>query len=205
MLQIRDLKVEKTGKVICQVDELDVARGEHLAVIGGNGSGKSTLLRIIAGLEQKFSGTCDADVAVGSRVFVHQAPYLFRGTALFNAAYGLAARGIARQRRNAEAQRWLDELGVGHLSDRQCVSLSGGEQRRVALARAFATQADILLLDEPLADLDSEGIEFVYRALALSSRSTVLVSSPVPLPSLPLQTPEAGIESGLQFLPFAIP
>ncbi len=181
MIQICDLIVEKGGRTICHVEQFAAARGEQVAVLGSNGSGKTTLLRVLAGLEHDFTGRCEVDVPVGSRVYVHQAPYLFRGSALFNAAYGLAAQGVAKRERQVVAKKWLDDLGVGSLANRQCSSLSGGEQRRVALARAFATKADLLLLDEPLADLDPKGIEFVNRALAAVEDSTVLISSPVPL------------------------
>jgi tungstate transport system ATP-binding protein len=181
MLQIRNLKVDKAGKTICRVDKLDIQRGERIAVIGANGCGKTTLLRVVGGLESEFSGLCQADVPLGERVYVHQSPYLFRGTVLQNATYGLATRGMSRRDQLSAAHRWLDELGVGHLAARQCATLSGGEQRRVALARALATEADLLLLDEPLADLDCEGMEFVWRAIAAVAGSTVVVSSPVPL------------------------
>ncbi len=182
MLRIRNLKVEKAGKTICHVPELDVAHGDRVAVIGANGSGKTTLLRVVAGLAADITGECRVDVPPRRRVFVHQAPVLFRGSVLFNAAYGLAARNVPRRERTATARQWLGTLGVDHLHNRHCAHLSGGERRRVALARAFATGADVLLLDEPLADLDPEGIDAVCRALSMASSSTILITSPVPLP-----------------------
>ncbi len=182
MLRIQNLQVEKADKTICHVPELDVARGERLAVIGPNGSGKTTLLRVASGLEREFTGLCHIGAPTRSRVFVHQAPYLFRGSVLFNTTYGLAARGIARRQQISIAREWLAALGVEHLVGRQCSTLSGGERRRVALARAFALEADLLLLDEPFADLDEDGIAVVCRAIATVSRSTILIASPVALP-----------------------
>lgn len=182
MIDIRDLIVERAGKTICKVQELSVASGENAAVIGANGSGKTTLLRVLGGLEDRYAGRCQASVPQRDRVYVHQSPFLFRGTVLFNACYGLAARNIPRDERTTVAQRWLATFGVGHLAERQCRFLSGGERRRVALARAFATQAALLLLDEPFADLDDEGIEVVARAIHETPKSTILISSPVPLP-----------------------
>ena len=182
MLQIRNLRVEKAGKTICRVPKLDVTRGEQVGVIGPNGSGKTTLLRVVSGLESKCRGECRADVPPLDRVYVHQAPYLFRGTVLFNTLYGLAARQVPRRERLSLAQQWLNTLGIRHLAQRRSTSLSGGERRRVALARAFAIQPAILLLDEPFADLDQEGIELVCGALATAANSTVLIASPIPLP-----------------------
>jgi ABC-type nitrate/sulfonate/bicarbonate transport system ATPase subunit len=182
MLQIRNLKVEKAGKTICDLPDLDVARGERVAVLGPNGSGKTTLLRVLSGLEVEFTGKCQSAVSRRDRVYVHQSPYLFRGSVLFNATYGLAARKMARRKQVSTAREWLDTLGVGHLAERQCGNLSGGERRRVALARAFAIQSDVLLLDEPLADLDEEGMDIVCRAISTVTRATILMSSPVPLP-----------------------
>ncbi len=181
MLRIRDLRVEKGGKPICAVQQMDVQQGERVSIVGGNGSGKTTLLRVMGGLENQFTGECRAEVPVERRVYVHQTPYLFRGTVLHNVVYALVARRVARQARIPSARRWLRDLGVEHLQHRQSSNLSGGERRRVALARAFATEADILLLDEPFAELDCAGIDTVCSAISALPRSTIVVSSPVAL------------------------
>lgn len=182
MLRIRDLKVEKAGRTICHVGELDVTRGERLAVIGPNGSGKTTLLRVAGGLERDFAGECRVAAPPRDRVYVHQSPYLLRGSVMFNATYGLAARKVPRRERDAAARQWLGTLGVEHLMHRRSRRLSGGETRRVALARALAVRPDLLLLDEPLADLDEAGIAAVCRALDALTNTTILIASPVPLP-----------------------
>ena len=182
MLQIRELNVVKADKLICHVDELDVVAGERLAVIGSNGSGKTTLLRVIGGLEAEFGGTCQVDVGRDERVYLHQSPYLFRGSVLFNASYGLAARGVGRRESHRRAHEWLEIFGVEHLVHRRCGRLSGGERRRVALARAFAVQPSLMLLDEPFAELDQQGVHLVSHALGLIPRTTVVISSPSALP-----------------------
>lgn len=183
MLQIRDLRVDKGGRTICCVPELTVGSGERVALVGPNGSGKTTLLRVLSGLERDIHGECRIVPPMRKRVYVHQSPYLFRGTVMWNVGYGLAARNIDKKSRTSTVWHWLNVFGIGGLAERHCEKLSGGERRRVALARAFAIRPDLLLLDEPLADLDEEGIEIVCRAIADESESTIVIVSPVPVPS----------------------
>jgi len=180
-IQIRDLEVRKSGKRICFVPELDIQAGDRLAVTGPNGSGKTTLLRVLMGLES-YEGQCQVSIPPEKRVYVHQQPYLFRGSVRFNAAYGGELRRLPRDERAALSLHWLDLLGVKHLADRRCETLSGGEKRRVALARAFALGRDLLLLDEPLAELDDGGIACVMRALE-ESPATIIIATPSELPA----------------------
>jgi len=177
-----DLTVSKSGQVICRLAEFTVFPGERLGIGGANGSGKSTLLRVLGGLERDFTGTCRIDIPPRDRVFVHQTPYLLRGTVLHNVAYGLAARSVERSERRRIALDWLARLGIADLAGRRVDSLSGGEGRRVALARACVLRPKLLLLDEPLADLDESGTRCVGEALAELSDATVLIASPIPLP-----------------------
>jgi len=182
VIEVEDLQVRKDDSTICHVPELKVEPAERVVIVGDNGTGKTTLLRVLAGLEKEFSGRCAVNVSTRERVFVHQSPLLFRGNVLFNASYGLAAQGIPKSAREATAREWLARLGIDHLADRRAGKLSGGEQRRVALARALALQPVVVLLDEPFAELDEAGIDIVGRAIASLRESTVLISSPVPLP-----------------------
>ena len=181
MLRIENLAVEKAGRTVCFVPHLEVQRGERINVVGPNGCGKSTLLRVLSGLENEFNGECNVDVPIRNRVFVHQSPFLFRGSVLSNVMYGLRARQLPRQQQRSSAQHWLKVFGVAHLENRSSDKLSGGERRRVALARAFAVEPDLLLLDEPFSDLDSDGVELVSKAIDEGNNRTILVSSPTPL------------------------
>ncbi|AWZ08997.1 ABC transporter permease [Streptomyces sp. ICC4] len=142
---------------------LDAEPGTTIAVVGENGAGKTTLLRALLGLTPRAYAELrlgDADVTAlpphkRQVAWVPQDGALFPHlTALANTAYGLRARGVPRAEARAEAQAWLDRLGVGHLARRKPAQLSGGQAQRVALARALAARPRLLLLDEPLAALD---------------------------------------------------
>ncbi|MER5887870.1 ABC transporter permease [Streptomyces sp. NPDC001941] len=142
---------------------LDADPGTTIAVVGENGAGKTTLLRALLGLtdrahaELRLGGLDVTRLPPHRRgvAWVPQAGALFpHMSALANTAYGLRAHGVPRAEARAQAQAWLDRLGVGHLAHRKPAQLSGGQAQRVALARALATRPRLLLLDEPLAALD---------------------------------------------------
>ena len=175
MIQVRDLQVRFGEVLALQLAELQVRPGERLAIYGANGSGKSTLLRVLAGLEAPTVGEVTGLPPPGRVVMVRQHPWLFRGTVLANVNLVLRAHGLPMDR----AQACLHALGAVHLADRPAQKLSGGERRRVAMARALALVPEVLLLDEPLAELDKSGIDTVVAALA-SFAGTLIVASPIP-------------------------
>jgi ABC-type Fe3+/spermidine/putrescine transport system ATPase subunit len=142
---------------------LEIAAGELLALIGASGSGKTTTLRIVAGYEMPDSGT----VTLDGRDITVLPPQdrgfgmVFQHYALFphmpvedNVAFGLEARGVPKAKRLAQARSALESVGLGGAGHRGVQSLSGGEQQRVALARALVIEPQVLLLDEPLSNLD---------------------------------------------------
>lgn len=194
MIDVCSLKVSKEGRTICDVPKLTVRPGERLAVIGTNGSGKSTLLRVLAGLEHDYQGHCEVQATPRERTYVHQKPYLFRGSVLSNVAYGLRARGQSRSAATKAALACLERFGIRELASRTTRNLSGGETRRVAIARAVVLDPRLLLLDEPLSDLDAEGIESVCRVLTALTDTTVLIASPTTLRPA-LATEELRLES----------
>ncbi|MCA9230969.1 MAG: ATP-binding cassette domain-containing protein [Planctomycetales bacterium] len=178
MITISDLLVAREGQTLCSVAKLSLPSGGRLAVVGSNGSGKTTLLRVLANLEDKYQGSCQVDVGNRERTFLHQQPYLFRGSVLANVRFGEQGRG----RQNSEATKWLERLGIGQLAHRTTQNLSGGEARRVALARTLARRARLLLLDEPLADLDPKATADVCQVLNELRDTTLILTSPCELP-----------------------
>ena len=183
MIEIHDLRVECGGKTICSVDQLTVGAGEHLAIVGPNGSGKTTLLRVLAGLTAPSAGQCQIAVDLRRRTYVHQQPYLFRGTALSNVRYGEGRKATDWP----DATRWMERLGVDRVAQQSARDLSGGEARRVALARALACQPTLLLVDEPFADLDDDASLVVCNTLNHLGETTLIVASPTKVPP-PLTT-----------------
>ena len=175
---------------------LDVAAGETLAVLGPNGSGKSTALAVTAGLVTPDAGRVVLDGRVltdvgpgrpGVRVAPHarrtallgQEPLLFPHLdALENVAFGPRSAGMPRATARRDAQRWLDEAGVGELAARRPAQLSGGQAQRVAVARALAAEPALLLLDEPLAALDVAVLPALRQTLrrVLADRTAIVVT-----------------------------
>jgi ABC-type Fe3+/spermidine/putrescine transport system ATPase subunit len=142
---------------------LEIGRGELLALIGASGSGKTTTLRMVAGYEVPDAG----QVLLDGHDITNLPPQrrnfgmVFQHYALFphlpvgeNVAFGLEARGVPRRERRERARRALEGVGLGGAVERPVQSLSGGEQQRVALARALVIEPRVLLLDEPLSNLD---------------------------------------------------
>jgi ABC-type Fe3+/spermidine/putrescine transport system ATPase subunit len=161
-------RFEDKGRAAVDAVSLEVRAGELLALIGASGSGKTTTLRIAAGYEQPDEGSVILADGAGKRRDITDLPpqkrgfgMVFQHYALFphmnveeNVAFGLEARGIRKTERLERARRALDNVGLGHAGPRPVQSLSGGEQQRVALARALVIEPQVLLLDEPLSNLD---------------------------------------------------
>jgi ABC-type Fe3+/spermidine/putrescine transport system ATPase subunit len=170
-LLAQDLRIEKKsrgGDFSLFIDELAIHRGEVLVVLGPNGAGKSTLLRTLAGVEEPTSGTIQRDPE--DRVtMVFQRPIALAGSVLHNVRIALRSQGIGTPAANESSLAALEHFGIGHLCERPANELSGGELRRLALARAFALNPAVLLLDEPFDDLDGRSQE----ALSLDLRNAV--------------------------------
>jgi tungstate transport system ATP-binding protein len=166
---------------------LDGSRGP-LVVLGPNGAGKSVLLRMLAGLiapdvgEVTWRGTPPDPARARALGFVFQKPVLLRRSARANIEYALSLAGTAAAERRQLAERTLASAGLGHVSASPARSLSGGEQQRLALARALCLSPEFLFLDEPTSNLDpaaTAAIESQLRAAHQEGVSSVMITQDV--------------------------
>jgi tungstate transport system ATP-binding protein len=155
-------------RTLLDVESLAIEAGAGYLLTGANGSGKTTLLRILAGLEPasakrfRYRGTEESLHPYPERlrqviVYVHQHPYLFHTSLWHNLEYGLKCRGLAAPERATRVRDAIAWAGMAMRSRVPPGRMSGGEKQRVALARARALDPEVLLLDEPTANLDREG------------------------------------------------
>jgi tungstate transport system ATP-binding protein len=158
--------------------DLRIAAGERVAVIGANGSGKSTLLRVLHGLLRPSGGAVRRDDAM-RQAMVFQRPFALRASALSNVALALWLRGTRWRPAKQQASEALGRVGLGSVALRNARTLSGGQLQRLALARAWSLQPQVLLLDEPTASLDPHAkreVEALMSDLAASGMTLVFAS-----------------------------
>lgn len=170
-----------------EVASLDVARGELVLVAGPVGAGASTLLLVAAGFAPRMTGGTlagERTLAAARPAIVFATPWTqltgIAHTVFAEVAFGPASLGEPRADIAARVHPALDRLGVAHLEQRDPATLSGGELQRVIVAAALAQDPDLLVLDDPAAELDPEGADRLFDLLAELAREgrTVLVATP---------------------------
>jgi ABC-type sulfate/molybdate transport systems ATPase subunit len=170
------LDVERGDRQVVGGADLTLDRGEVVALLGPNGAGKSTLVAALAGLLPTAAGSVERTGRIAAAL---QSPALAQRSALANVEAALAWWGVPRGQRRERALAALDVMGVATLADAPAPNLSGGEQRRVHLARVLAVEPDVLLLDEPFAGLDAAArADLLYdagSALGSPARGTLIV------------------------------
>lgn len=177
-LRASGLRFEAGGTTILDGITLAIEPGPPTLIIGPNGAGKSVLLRLLHGLLTPSAGTivttCRGRGIIGAMVF--QRPVLLRRSVLANVLYPLQLAGIATDERDKTAREALALVGLAPLADRPARRLSGGEQQRLALARAAALAPELLFLDEPSASLDPAATRAIEEIIsALAARGTKIV------------------------------
>ena len=187
IIKIENLLVQRGGVTVLNIDELTVERGKIFALIGPNGAGKSSLLLTMAGLLKPWQGQLyfqelpinshvDRMMLRRSAAVVFQEPLLLNRSVYENVALGLKFRQACKDEVKKRVQESLDYFGIAQLEKRSAKSLSGGEARRVSLARAFALKPQLLLLDEPFNSLDSPTREAVIDDLQRILKETKITA-----------------------------
>lgn len=183
-LRLSDVSFTAGGRTIIDRVSFELAAGPSTIVLGANGAGKSVLLRLMHGLLAPSGGRVDwlganAARARWMQAMVFQRPVMLRRSVLANITYALALANVAARDRDRLAFEALDEVGLASLATRPARVLSGGEQQRLALARAWALHPEVLFLDEPTASLDpaaTREIETVIKAFDASGTKIVMVT-----------------------------
>ena len=165
MLEIKNITVNYESRPLFTNLSLTIQRGEIVALTGPSGSGKTTLLRCIAGLEVMAAGTIllNNNDITNRPAHKRQIGLVFQDNQLFphlnvsqNVGYSLKIQQVAKKTIATKVHEALELVGLSHLADRSITNLSGGEAKRIAVARALVAEPEVLLLDEPLNGLDSE-------------------------------------------------
>lgn len=180
-LEFRSIRLSRGRHALLDGLELLLPVRRRTAILGANGAGKTTLLQLAHGLLAPDTGAVEGRDAAGDPAswrfgFVFQKPVMLMRSARANLAHALAIAGVPRASRRARAERALAEVGLLQAAERPARRLSGGEQQRLAIARADAAAPDCLLLDEPTSSLDPHAAAAVERhLLALSAAGRGIV------------------------------
>jgi tungstate transport system ATP-binding protein len=176
---LADVSLQAGATAILDRLNLTISSGAPTLIVGPNGAGKTTLLRLCMGMTAPTGGRISwggrADRAPLRRAILFQRPVMLRRTTAANVAYALARAGTPRNQRTARIAALLERVGLAGLAQRPARRLSGGEQQRLALARALARDPEILLLDEPTANLDPAATRSVEEIVLTAAQSGIKI------------------------------
>lgn len=183
-LALEGVCFEAGGREILKGISARLEAGPSTIIVGANGAGKSVLMRLMHGLLAPSGGRIAWQDSSAERVrrrqaMVFQRPVMLRRSALANIVYALELAGVPRAERDPLAREALESVGLQHLAERPARVLSGGEQQRLALARAWALHPEVLFLDEPTASLDpgaTREIERVIRAFDAAGTKVIMAT-----------------------------
>jgi tungstate transport system ATP-binding protein len=180
-LKVEDVFFVAGGRVIIERISAEISAGPSTIILGANGAGKSVLMRLMHGLLAPASGKIVWSSADTARLqaMVFQRPVLLRRSALANVTYALKLARVPHAERERLALEALESVGLAAFARRPARVLSGGEQQRLALARAWALHPEVLFLDEPTASLDptaSREIERVIQAFDAAGTKIIMAT-----------------------------
>lgn len=182
LMSARGLSFEARGRRLVDGVDLSLAEGRCTMVMGANGAGKSLLLRLLHGLIAPSAGTVTwrgaplDKAARRAQAMVFQRPVMLRRSVRANLGFALGVRGLSRLARREREAEALERAGLSALADRPARVLSGGEQQRLAVARALACDPQLLILDEPTASLDPASTQAIEAQLcAAAARGVTLL------------------------------
>jgi len=168
-LSVRGAATRRHGKVLVGPVDLDLDGQGTCVIIGPNGAGKTTLLRLLHGIARLHRGeitwACPTEMAYNAQAFVFQRPVMLRRSVSENIAYPIRMRGVRRAEALARARNWAERVGLGDMVDRPAHVLSGGEQQKLAIARALICAPRLVFLDEPCASLDGRATREIEQIL----------------------------------------
>ena len=170
-LKIQHLNVAKKGNPILNDIDISIETSGVTIILGPNGAGKSLLLRTAHGLEEPSKGLVRWHKIVPHaqhswRAYIFQKPVLLRRSVRANLEYVLSIHNVEKTDFNKHIQEALEHTGLSHLAERNARTLSGGEQQRLNIARAWVLKPSVMLLDEPTAELDPSGTAAIEQLIA---------------------------------------
>jgi len=167
-LRLSGIGFRAGGRTILEGVSFELAAGPRTVILGANGAGKSVLMRVMHGLLAPSEGkiSWQGENAGRRQAMVFQRPVMLRRSALANVVFALKAAKVRREERGPRARAALEHVGLASLAEHPARVLSGGEQQRLALARAWALRPEVLFLDEPTANLDPSSTREVEAIIA---------------------------------------
>lgn len=179
-LQVEQAQTSRRGKILVGPISITFEAQGTTVIVGPNGAGKTSFLKLLNGAARLTGGTvewsCSEEDARKQQAFVFQKPVMLRRSVLANLIYPLRVRGMSRVYAEGKAREWANRVGLGDMLDRQAPALSGGEQQKLAIARALIGDPALVFLDEPSAALDGVSTREIEAILGTArKRGTRLI------------------------------
>jgi tungstate transport system ATP-binding protein len=175
-IEVKNVLIKFNQNILFSADGLRFSQGDVIYLQGDNGAGKSTLMKLLAGLIKPNQGQITSQgfapkawwrsaSMLGKAVYLHQHPYLFEGSVKYNLTYALDQRALAPEQRKKRIQQAIHMAQLTDLLDHDASDLSGGERQRLAIARAWIAQPKLLMLDEPISNMDKQSQRLVLAMI----------------------------------------